>query len=192
MNPNACFLASLTAISALAAGTALQAAQPLNIENLETMSATVEAVDVQTRMLSLRGTEGRMETLEVSPEVSNLPQVKVGDKLMVRYYQSMAATIKAKDTSTTLSSVDHEAAESRAQPGEKPGAMVGRKVTSTVVIHSVDKKNNSVMFSGPDGLVRSVPIKRPEAQKFVKTLKQGDQVELTYTEALAVSIEGAK
>jgi hypothetical protein len=88
-----------------------------------------------------------------------------------------------------LDNVDSAQAAARAAPGAKPGAVLGSKHTTTVIIQGVDKKNHSVMFSGPDGLVRSVQVKRPEAQKFIGTLKQGDQVELTYTEALAVSVE---
>jgi hypothetical protein len=166
--------------------------KPLNIENLETMSATVTAIDVPKRMVSLRGTEGRTATFEVSPDVRNLPQVKIGDNLVVRYYQSMAAEIRAKDTSPTLNTVDKTASAAAAAPGAKPGAVVGATVTTTVTVESVDKQNNTIMFSGADNLVRRVPVKRPEAQKFISTLKQGDQVEITYTEALAVSIEKAK
>ena len=47
-------------------------------------------------------------------------------------------------------------------------------------------------FSGADGLVRATHIKDPKGQQFAGTLKQGDQVDLTYTEALAVSVEPAK
>jgi hypothetical protein len=166
--------------------------KPLNIQDLQTMSATVEALDVATRMVTLRGTEGRSTTLQVSPDVRNLPQVRVGDKLVVQYYQSMDAEVKPKGTSKTLNVVDKTASAAHAAPGAKPGAMVGNTATTTVVIQSVDKKNHSIMFSGADGLVRSLPIKRPEAQKFVATLKQGDQVEVTYTEALAVNIEAVK
>jgi hypothetical protein len=88
--------------------------------------------------------------------------------------------------------VDTDVAAAAAAPGAKPGGVVGRTVTTTVVIQSVDKKNHSVMFSGPDSLVRSVTVERPEGQKFIATLKKGGQVEISYTEALAMSIESAK
>jgi Cu/Ag efflux protein CusF len=192
MNLKAPLLASLVTLVALTANLESKAAEPLNIENLQTMSATVEAIDLDKRMVSLRGTEGRTATFEVAPDVRNLPQVKVGDKLVVHYYQSMAAEIKAKGTSKTLGTVDQAAGAAHAAPGAKPGAVVGSTVTTTVVIQSVDKTNHSVMFKGSDGLVRSVPVKRPEGQKFIATLKQGDEVEITYTEALAVNIEATK
>ena len=36
-------------------------------------------------------------------------------------------------------------------------------------------------------MTRTVDVKDPKAQKFIGTLKKGDEVELTYTEALAVT-----
>jgi hypothetical protein len=37
-----------------------------------------------------------------------------------------------------------------------------------------------------------VQAQKPEMQAFVESLKQGDEVELKYTEALAVSVEAAQ
>ena len=36
---------------------------------------------------------------------------------------------------------------------------------------------------------RTVDVKDPKAQQFIGGLKKGDHVELTYTEALAVTLE---
>lgn len=192
MNFKVSILAGFAAMAGLAACAGPKATEPLAMESIETISATVESIDVQKRLVSLRGPEGRSATLEVSPEVRNLEQVKVGDKLVVRYYESLAAEIKPKGTSTTLNDVAQSSAGVRAAAGAKPGAMVGSVVATTVVIQAVDKKNNMVMFSGPDGLVRNVEVKKPEAQAFAATLKKGDEVELTFTEALAVSIEAVE
>ena len=59
-------------------------------------------------------------------------------------------------------------------------------------ITAIDKKNHVVTFYGSDGLSRSVPVTRPEGQEFLSKLKVGDEVELMYTEAVAVSVEPAK
>ena len=185
-------LASLAAIVGLAGCGESKPPAPASVENLQTLSATVEAIDVDNRLVSLKGPEGQIATIEVSPEVRNLEQVKVGDKLNVKYRESLAAAITPKGTSPTLGDVDQSASAVRAAPGDKPGGAAGREVTTTIVIQSVDAKNHSVTFSGPDGLVRSVQAQKPEMQKFVETLKQGDEVELKYTEALAVSVEAAQ
>ena len=181
----------LVAISSLIGCAATKPADPVTVENVVAVSATVEAVDVKRRLLSLRAPDGKGSTIEVPAEVRNLAQVKVGDKLVVRYYESLGAAMKPKGTAAS-STVDQAAGLARAEPGAKPGAAIGSVSTTTVVIQSVDKKSHTVMFSGSDGFVRVVPVKDPAAQKFVETLKEGDEVELTYTEALAISVEAAK
>jgi hypothetical protein len=63
------------------------------------------------------------------------------------------------------------------------------QVATTVVIESVDRATSSVTFTGPAGMTRTVHVKDPEAQEFIAKLDQGDEVELVYTEAIAVSVE---
>jgi hypothetical protein len=69
------------------------------------------------------------------------------------------------------------------------GAVVGNKVNTTVVIEAVDNAAHSVTFTGPAGMTRTVDVVDPKAQKFISELKKGDEVELTYVEALAVTVE---
>jgi hypothetical protein len=164
-----------------------------NSESVESVTATVIAVDVAKRLIELRGPQGRTETFEVSDEVRNLPQVKVGDNLVVRYYASINAEIRPKGApAPVLSDVGQSVGAARAPEGAKPAVAVGNVVSQTVVIQSVDNKTHTVMFSGPDGLVRNVQVQNPDAQKFIATLKKGDQVDVTFGEALAVSVEAAK
>jgi Cu/Ag efflux protein CusF len=186
-------LASVAAIAALAAGCKTAPPEPVTVEKIDSIAATVTAVDVKKRLVSLRGPDGATATIEVPSDVRNLAQVKVGDKLVVRYYESMGAALRPKGAPPTdTSTIDQAAAAGRAPAGSKPGAAVGSVTTTTVVIHSVDKKSSTVTFTGPDGYARVLPVKDPAAKKFVATLKEGDQVDLTYTEALAVSVEPAR
>ena len=60
-----------------------------------------------------------------------------------------------------------------------------------MTIDAVDLKNNIVNFTGPQGNVNIVAVKRPEMREFIKTLKTGDKVDVTYTEAVAVSVQPA-
>jgi hypothetical protein len=162
--------------------------EPVKVENKQTLTATVTAIDMEKRLVTLKADNGNQTTVEVSPEVTNLPQVKTGDKVLVQYYQGLAAAFKKPGESTTVGKVDQTDAVARAAPGEKPGAAVGTTVTTTVVIEAVDKAKNTVTFTGPQGVQRTVDVKDPSAQKFVSQLKKGDHVELTYTEALAVAV----
>ena len=73
-----------------------------------------------------------------------------------------------------------------------PSATSSTQTRQTVRITNVDKKNNIVSFYGSDGLARVLPVHTPQGQQFIADLKAGDEVELTYTEAVAMSVEPAK
>jgi hypothetical protein len=162
---------------------------PVKVENKQRLQATVTSIDLDKRLVTLKADNGNQTTVEVSPDVTNLPQVKAGDKVVVDYYQGLAAQFRKKGESETVGKVDQTDAVARAAPGDKPGAAVGTTVTTTVVIDAVDKAKNQVSFTGPSGAKRTVDVKDPSAQKFIAELKKGDEVELTYTEALAVSVQ---
>src|SRR5262245_2120007 len=69
---------------------------PVAVENTQEVSATVQSIDVQKRLLSLRDDTGEQVTVEVAPAVRNLDQVKPGDKVVARYYESLAAELVAR------------------------------------------------------------------------------------------------
>jgi hypothetical protein len=58
-----------------------------------------------------------------------------------------------------------------------------------VTITAVDYANNTVSFVGPNNIVQNVSPKNPEVRALIQRLKVGDQVDITYEEALAVSVE---
>jgi hypothetical protein len=164
---------------------------PVSVENTQKMSAKVEAVDQAKRTVTVRAANGLSTTIDVSPDVKNLAQVKVGDDVVVRYYEGLAAEVTKKGQGTPVGTVRQGVVGGTAEPGQRPAAAVGNVVTTTVVIEAVDKAANKVTFKGPRGS-RTVAVKRPEAQKFIAGLKKGDEVDITYTEALAVSVEPSK
>ena len=60
-----------------------------------------------------------------------------------------------------------------------------------VKITALDPATHTVSFTDPDGLAQTITVQDPEMQDFVETLKVGDDVAITYTEALAISVEPA-
>jgi len=185
------YLTLLGAIVAVAAYAQPPSPAPVTVENTQKMSAKVEAVDQAKRTVTVRAANGLSTTIDVSPEVKNLAQVKVGDNVVVRYYEGLAAELSKKGQGTPVGTIRQGVVGGTAQPGARPAAAVGNVVTTTVVIESVDKAANKVTFKGPEGS-RTVAVKRPEGQKFIAGLNKGDEVDITYTEALAVSVEPSK
>jgi hypothetical protein len=163
--------------------------KPVTREELTQKTATVESIDLPSRLVTLRGEDGGGLTVVVDPVVKNLDQVKVGDKLVVSYYEALAAEVKKPGEG--VQGVETEVAAIKAAPGEKPAGGAGVTARTTVTIESVDTSLNTVTFKRTDGLVRTVAVERPEGREFIRGLKKGDQVEITYTEALAMEVHAA-
>jgi hypothetical protein len=179
-------LASLVAVAAYA-----QPPAPVSVENTQKMTAKVEAVDQAKRTITVRAANGQSTTVDVSTDVKNLAQVKVGDNVVVRYYEGLAAEVAKKGQGSPVGKIKQGVVGGTAPAGDKPAAAIGNMVQTTVVIEAVDKVANKVTFKGPSG-TRTVAVQRPEGKKFIAGLNKGDEVDITYTEALAVSVEPAK
>lgn len=182
----------LGALAALASGVAAAQPEPVTVEKAQSIAATVESIDPKQRLVELRrGEETR--TIKVPPEVRNFERIKVGDQVVATYYEGLAAEFKKPGEGTPTGAVDATTGTARMPEGSsRPGAAVANQVTTKVVIESVDQPSNSVTFTGPAGMTRTVDVKDPKAQKFISTLKKGDEVQLTYVEALAVTLEPQK
>jgi hypothetical protein len=182
------------AIASVAAGVlaacAHQPPEPLVKGDLVQQTATVESVDLPTRMVSLRNEDGRQSSVVVDPEVRNLDQVRVGDRVVVSFFEGVAAQVKAPGTG--VKDVEETTNAVRAKPGERPAGAVGSTVKATVKIESVDTSFNTVSFRRPDGHLRMVAVETPEARSFIQRLRPGDEVEVTYTEAVAVEVRPAQ
>jgi len=155
-------------------------------ENLVKVTATVEAVDLTNRVVTLKGPKGNVFDLKVGEQAKNLPQVKVGDQVVAQYYESIVVQLAKPGApgGTTAS----QAAES-AKAGQMPGGAVASRVTVTATIVDISPKKTYVTLKGPEGKTMDVKVKDP---KNLEGVKAGDQLEITYIEALAISVEKAK
>jgi len=70
----------------------------------------------------------------------------------------------------------------------KPGGAVGRKVTAFATVVAVNLKKQIVTLRGPLGNEYDVQVLDPA---LLKAVNKGDEVEVVYTEALAISVQSA-
>ena len=150
-------------------------------------TATVEAVNQSTRMVTLKGPEGNSVTFKASEEVRNLAQVKVGDEVKLAYYESLAVRVLKKEEAFPAAS--ESAAMVRAKPGEKPAGVVGAETSVNATIAAIDKKAKTATLKGEDG--KSVTV-TPRDPKNLEKVQVGDRLVITYTEAVAVKVEKAE
>lgn len=157
-------------------------------EEVNQATATVTKIDAEKRLISLRAEDGREFTVEAGDEVRNFSRISVGDKVDVRYYQSLAADVTDAPAST---SGDAVLLGQRAAEGQRPGGGVGVVYTAVVTINSVNPETHTVTFTGPEGTPRETTVQRPDARTFISQLKPGDRVQVTYGEALAIAVAPA-
>lgn len=155
-------------------------------EQTVTATATVEKIDQKTRKVTLKRPDGTRFTIVAGPEVRNLPQVKRGDVVRLEYRQSVAYEVNRAGTAKPGVSATTDV--TRAQPGAKPGGSVTDTVTVRMTITAINKGTSEATLLGPDNVSTVVRVRDP---KRLDVVEVGDVVDLTYTEALAVSVEKA-
>ncbi|MGH7309199.1 MAG: hypothetical protein ACREK6_10940 [Candidatus Rokuibacteriota bacterium] len=147
------------------------------------VQGTVSAVDKENSTITLKGPKGRTLTLDVK-DPSKLEAVKVGDPVVAAYVEAVAIEVKKAGAATPGVTVQESRVGSK--PGETPAGAIGREVTVTGTITAVDRKAQTVTIKGPKGNQETVKVKNP---KNLEGVKAGDMVEITYAQALAVSLD---
>jgi len=147
--------------------------------------ATVTAIDPATREVTIQGDHGPV-TIQVGPDVKNFNNLKVGDRVNISYYQGTAAQL-VKGGKTVKDPAVSTFAQGNS-PGLRPSGLVGASATVTVKIQDVNLPTNTVAFTRSDGTTHIVQVKSPEMQSFLRELKRGDTVQVTFTDSVAVEI----
>ena len=150
------------------------------------ISAQVMAIDKATRTLTLKGPKGDSVDIVAGDEVKNFDQIKLGDFVVARYAQALSLELRKTRVAAGEPTVREEVG--KAKPGERPAVGGARQVTALADVTAVDPQKSTITLKGPRGNVVTLNVRNPDQFKVVK---KGDQVEVTYTEALALSVEPA-
>lgn len=151
-----------------------------------TVNAVVEAIDHESREVTLRMSEDETVTFIASEEARNLGQVAVGDIVNAEYVETVSVEVMANEGMEPGSG--EVAAMARTKEGEMPGvaAIDTRIVTATV--EEINLEKNTFKLKGPDGNVNEFVARNPEN---LKRSAVGDLVVITVTEAVAISVTEA-
>ena len=145
-------------------------------------TATITAIDAATRAVTLKGPKGNEMVVTAGPEVKNFAQLKVGDQVNIEYIESLALELKKGGGAPVAATVKEGAAG--AKPGERPAGIMGRQVTVVADVIDVNAETQMVTLKGPQ---RTIEVKARDPEQF-KLIKKGDQIQATYTEAMAIAV----
>jgi len=147
------------------------------------LHGTITAIDKDEGMVTVKGSKGNTVRFEVQDR-QKLDMIKVGDPVVAAYVEAVAFRVQKAGTATPGTSVQESRVSSK--PGETPAGAIGRETTVTGTITAIDLKAQTVTLRGPKGNTETIKAKDP---KNLQAVKVGDLVEITYSQAFAISLD---
>jgi hypothetical protein len=148
-----------------------------------TVTATIEAVEQASRTVVLRTKEGALRTVQLGPN-AQIGNMHPGDTVTATYYENIV--IRKKPAGEP----DVDTLEAAAQRGNaKAGGTIGLQQAVTATVTAVDLNVPSISLSGPRGWSYSSKV---QDKKALEQLKAGDKIDITWTEAVLVSVAATK
>lgn len=155
---------------------------------LVSISASVEAINQKTREVTLKGPLGNTVTFVVDPAVKRLNEFKVGDFVTADYYVSIAAELRKPTAAEEKEPLVLLDAAGKRPPGASPGAGGLRRYKVVTTIEGLDRPTETITVKGPLGNLLTVRV--ADVANLPK-LRIGETIVVTYTEALAITLEQA-
>ncbi len=148
------------------------------------LTATVEAINHETREVTLKGPEGNSVSFVASEEARNLDQVSVGDIVTAEYVQSISIEVFAAENAEAGAGAIEVLG--RSEEGAMPALAAIDALVVTAVVEEINLEANTFKLRGPAGEIREYEARDPEN---LKKAAVGDIVVITYTEAIAIAVE---
>ncbi|MBV8138911.1 MAG: hypothetical protein JO121_25285 [Deltaproteobacteria bacterium] len=138
-------------------------------------------MDESKKLVTLEA-NGRKVTFTVENPY-NLKAAKVGDPVVVHYYE--VVSVRKKKPGETVPAVSLNEGIATAKSGT-PGAVAGERTSVLVTVEEVDQANGTVTLKGPDGSVEKVKARDP---KNLQHLKAGDELVVTVSRLTAIALD---
>jgi hypothetical protein len=188
-------LALLIALAAIVGGERTAAAQSsaakadprVVVAETTSIEARLDAVDVKKRLVTVTGPRGKTLTLKVGPDVKDLDQVKPGDQLVVRYFESLVLFVRKGGEPPVAN--ERTAVQVVPDKRKKPAGVAVDTVEFKGTVEAIDYAKRRVTLKGPEGKTRTIKVD-PGVQH-LNDVKKGDQIVVRYTEAIVFSLRKA-
>ena len=167
-------------VASAGAAEAAQVSKTLTGET-RSMSATVETIESSTRAVTVKKANGEYEVLYCPPTLKRCDTLKIGDRINAKYYETVVLRLKLPGEAEQNTS---SAARIPAEQGA--AGTISHQRTITATISAIDPKVPSISFVGPQGWKYSSRVQDKAALAKVKV---GDKIDITWTEALLLSLE---
>jgi hypothetical protein len=155
-------------------------------EELITITARVEAVDLAQRELTLKGPLGNVVTVAVDERVKRLDDLKPGDLVSASYYLGIVAELRPPTPEEKAEPLVILAGKGKAKPEAAPAVGAARAIRVVGTIEALDRTTRTATLKGPRGRYVTVRVEDPAR---LEKLHLGETVVVTCAEAIAVEVD---
>ena len=149
-------------------------------------TAQVVAVNHKTRRVTLRMENGKTASFKAGPEIKRLKEIRKGDTVKAQVYQSLALELREPTKEEKNKPTTAFLAAERGREDLPPEVATLSVIHTIVTVVAIDRDAETVRVELPSGKKHTVRARDP---KNLELLKVGDTIAVTYTQAVAVSIE---
>ena len=174
-----------TVLLVLPAGIAVAGQKPIYESEAKTVTATIEAVDKTSRVVTLKTEAGTRLHVTAPQEMEGFNSLRVGDLVSARYFEAVVVRL-ARPGSPAPSS---EPTVRVTRKDRAPGSETLSERTVRATITAVSKAPPLLTGKTADGLEHTMAVTDP-AQ--LNGLKVGDVLDVTLYESRLVSVERPK
>ena len=153
---------------------------------LVTITARVQSIDYTNREVTLKGPLGNEVTFIVDKQVKRLDEAKVGDLVTADYFVSVAAELRKPTSDEQKHPLVYVDAAGKASETEAPAAGGVRRFKVVTTIEGLDRPSSTITVKGPLGHYHVARIEDPSN---LPKMRIGENIVVTVTEAMAVSLE---
>jgi hypothetical protein len=155
---------------------------------LLTYTGTITDIDYTDREMTLKGSQGDLETFVVEKSVQRFNEAKVGDTVSIDYYYGFNAEVRPPTNEEEQNPLVVQRTASRAGPNSAPAAYDTRRIRAVVTIVELDPAAQTVTVKGPRGKYYRARVNDPSRLEKVRV---GQTILMTFNEATAVSLKPA-
>lgn len=152
------------------------------------VTARVRAINHATRVITLENETGHALTFRVSNAVKRLNEVNVGDRVVTDYTATLMAELREPTAEEKAYPIAAVGVDGKTPTGETPAAGVAEAWRVVTTVEAVDVENKLVTLRGPLG---EETVVKGRYTEYVKQLRVGDTIVITFTESLVVALEKA-
>jgi hypothetical protein len=151
-----------------------------------TLQGRITAIDARTRVVTVAGADGSNVDVQAGPDVRNFSQLKVGDSVTLEYTAAVALDLQPAGSAAV--GVTKSQAGTVPIRGATPGGARSSTIEVVTEVAAVDPVANTIALRGPRGNTQLIAVERPDLRAKLPSVKRGDLLKISYTEAVALGI----